>query len=73
MSQCKGCGAEIVWCVNTATGSRIPIDVHPVVYHVIEGRDGQMEAIKAEDQDELGVSHFATCPKASQFSKGGQT
>jgi hypothetical protein len=71
-SICKGCGAEIVWCLNPATGKKIPMDVKPTVYHVIDCGQGRVEAIKAEDQELLGVSHFATCPKADQFSKGQQ-
>lgn len=52
-----------------ATGATIPIDVHPVVWHVIDCGDGRIEVFPAEDQHEIGVSHFATCPKASEFSK----
>ena len=68
-STCKGCGAKIIWAVNPATGSKIPIDTKPTVYRLIEV-NGRVEAIKeeVESPDILGVSHFATCSKAADFS-----
>lgn len=69
---CKGCGAPIVWAV-TSEGKRIPVDVRPPVYAVTEEPDGSVRAVRvAREGVKFGVSHFATCPKASDFSKGGK-
>ena len=57
--QCKGCGAQIVWG-ETAEGKKIPLDPKPPVYRFNEF--GKLEKVDAS------VSHFATCPKANDFS-----
>lgn len=68
-SICKGCGAEMVWAVNPATRKRIPLDIKPPVYIAIELPTGEVEALRCDD-GVYGVSHFATCPKANEFSGG---
>lgn len=69
---CKGCGAPITWAV-TPNGKRVPVDTRPVVYALVTEPDGTVRAqrVKSEGR-EFGVSHFATCPKASDFSKGAK-
>lgn len=57
MSQCRGCGAEIVF-VRSKANKQIPCD--PKELQVVTA-DGAV--IKGR------VSHFATCPKASSFRK----
>lgn len=64
---CKGCGKEIVWGV-TSPGKAVPLDPRPPVYHVTSDTKSKSgySAIRA-----IGthmVSHFATCPKANDFS-----
>ena len=70
-SHCNGCGARIVWGV-TENGKRIPLDPRPAVYiltdHVMNTPLRNTEPI-ARIGDAM-VSHFITCPHASDFSKG---
>ncbi len=65
-SPCKGCKKLIVWG-ETATGGRIPLDPSPAVYTVGEDSQGNVTADRTHDHM---VTHFATCPKASDFSGG---
>lgn len=66
---CRGCGARIIWAKNPATGKMIPLDPRPPVYLVTE--EGAMRA-NGKEGEAYYVSHFATCPKANQFSGGGK-
>ena len=77
-SPCKGCGKPIVWGV-TADGKRIPLDPRPVVYHAVEESEFENRVTctrvpeatnTAGTKTACYVSHFATCPKASEFGKG---
>lgn len=61
---CRGCGKEIVWGV-TNDGKKIPLDPRPPVYRIFTHPEG---FIGAERDREALCSHFATCPKANQFS-----
>jgi hypothetical protein len=72
-AKCKGCGATIIWALNPVTGKTVPIDPKPPIYRVIEV-NAKVECIReeVESPDILGVSHFATCSKANQFSGGGR-
>lgn len=63
-SRCK-CGRPIVWAKNTQSGKPIPLDPRPPTYVVTKEQDGGVLAHRAET---VMVSHFATCPMASQFS-----
>lgn len=69
-SPCKGCGKPIVWA-RTPDGKRIPLDPRPPVYlwSANETEDGYacFRADKTESTAYF-VSHFATCPKANDFS-----
>lgn len=79
---CRGCGRPIVWG-RDERGKAIPLDPRPPVYRVVSDprRPDAYAATRVEEEkieDELGtfdarlsavmVSHFATCPKASDFS-----
>lgn len=57
---CKGCGADMIWA-ETPDGKRIPLDAKAPVYFVTA--DGV--ATRAVG---YYVSHFKTCPRASDFS-----
>lgn len=59
-STCRGCGRPIVW-IETPDGKRIPLDPKPPVYRVTSDGRGERDRL-------CMVSHFATCPQASDFS-----
>lgn len=61
---CKGCGKPIVFAENTQTGKMIPLDARAVVYAAQEW-EGKLVCAPSSAM----VSHFATCSKASDFSK----
>lgn len=71
-SPCKGCGRPIVWA-KLPSGGAVPLDPKPAVYRVLENGHGELVAERANEDQEGQcwhlVSHFATCPKANQFSK----
>ena len=63
---CKGCNKPIVWAeITKKDGSKgmIPLDPRPPVYDVdeVEGKTVAYRSIAGM------VTHFATCPKASDF------
>lgn len=66
---CKGCGKPIVWGIGP-DNKPIPLDPTPPVYQV-EHIDNLGPTIKTHVTRNTGamVSHFATCPKAGQFSR----
>ena len=64
-SACKGCGKEILWATDDQ-GTRHPLDTVPPTFQVIETQHkGVFRAVRSPAY----VSHFATCPQASRFSK----
>ena len=70
MSTCKGCGKEILWA-TTKEGKRIPLDATAPVYMRVQADPSmgfQLQDPVAERVHVAYVSHFATCPKANQFS-----
>jgi hypothetical protein len=74
VSTCRGCGKEIVWG-TTEEGTKIPLDPRAPVYSLGPRKIGESAAFGETHGDQLVkrtslamVSHFATCPKASQFS-----
>jgi len=77
---CKGCGKPIVWATlaegDEITSKRVPLDPRPPVYVLQDGVPGEgalcRRVGKAGTAIELLVSHFATCPKANDFSGGGR-
>lgn len=62
MSQCRSCGAEIMWVV-TSKGKRMPIDFDEDLKHLYV--DKQLP----EFDDDCMVSHFATCPQSRKWRK----
>lgn len=73
------CGARMAFAVEDATGKKIPLDLSSPVYavtHVDPEEPGRPEIVHVkranlENGVEAFVSHFRTCPRASEFSKGG--
>lgn len=72
---CRGCGKPIIWGM-TDDGKKIPLDPRAPVYVVRLMNDGTYGCQRAPKFEEgqltpVGlVSHFATCPKANEFSSG---
>lgn len=67
MAICKGCGKKILWG-QTEDGKNIPLDPIPPVYCIVATRPNGNLFVEKTDQEYM-VSHFATCPKADEFSK----
>lgn len=66
---CKECGKELLFALNPATGATLPLDVASRS-HIYELHDSSEEPVASSAaQQEVYVSHFLTCPKASSFSK----
>lgn len=69
-TRCAGCGKTIVWgTIPSATGGppiRVPLDPTPAVYRLVKRHGARTEV--ARDNSAM-VSHFATCPKAAEFSR----
>lgn len=84
-SACKGCGREIFFAKNFHSGKKVPVEKCKAAYREMGGefapnggidKHGNFELIMVEQiKDEtIFISHFLTCPAASQFSgknKGG--
>ena len=74
VARCRGCGAPIVWAKGTEGGA-IPLDPRAIVYDVVEETDGTLRArkvqraLRGDMKNGHAVSHFATCPKANEFSR----
>ena len=81
MARCKGCGAEIIWAKNE-NDKMIPLDAKAPVYVLTIRGDTRMLPIvsanlchpgtetrcRRAEKGRAFVSHFATCPKANDFS-----
>lgn len=63
---CKSCGKKIVW-IRTPEGKAIPLDPVPACYRITDGDDP--DHVQGERDENVLVSHFVTCPNASQHSK----
>jgi len=62
--RCRSCGVPIKFLVNRATGRKIPVDLKAAVYCLED--DGKLTKV-----DGYYVSHFSTCPQATQHTKKG--
>lgn len=73
-TECRSCGAPIVWARSVTTGRALPVDADPTPtgnLRLTPGHDGRPRAevtgppslLDTEDGDRY-VSHFATCPNA---------
>lgn len=68
MSKCKGCGKTICWGTDES-GKRIPLDPVPPCYEADAATQAGGSG-KCRRRHDVMVSHFATCPNASDFSGG---
>lgn len=78
---CRGCGAPIVW-IKTPAGKAMPCDPAPVYYKAAPGGKDKIVTTRGEvvsceiapggEATDAGYRpHWATCPQAGQFKKGG--
>ena len=82
MAKCRGCGKEIIW-IKTATGKAMPCDPEPVAYWQTAGGkrrivtpNGEVIACELDGSPDRAtgigyIPHWATCPAAGRFHKGG--
>lgn len=79
---CRGCGAPIVW-IKTPAGKAMPCDPAPVYYKATpDGKDkvvttrGEVvscEIVPGANATDAGYRpHWATCPQAGRFKRGGR-
>lgn len=74
MGTCRGCGKSILWAKDAVTQKAVPLDTTPPVYLVTQTPENNFHLARANQKFNTGepmffVSHFATCPKASDFSR----
>lgn len=62
---CKACGRKLLF-VRDENGRLHPLDAEAPVFVLTTDLYGQAIAVRAANSY---VTHFATCPKASAFSK----
>lgn len=73
-ARCDSCGAPIVWA-KTRSGKAIPVNVDPSPSGNLALRDGVAVVVTAIDgmnAPHRYLSHFATCPHAGQWRRGGR-
>lgn len=79
---CRGCGAPIVW-IKTPAGKAMPCDPAPVYYKAAPGGKDKIVTTRGEvvsceivpggEATDAGYRpHWATCPQAGQFKRGGR-
>ena len=77
MSECRTCGARIIWAVTTK-GKRMPLDYDPKTWEEGDtlfrlgtelGGNPTAEYVPGYDGLEAYVSHFATCPDAQKHRR----
>lgn len=67
---CRGCGKPIIWGIGE-NGAKIPLDPRPACYDIQEsaGAGLKLGEVLVTRSRRAMVTHFATCPKASDFSR----
>lgn len=77
VSQCGSCGAEIYWLKHPITGKPAPIEVATSDQGnvVVNLTRGDYDLVRAEERyihtGFLHYNHFAICPQARTWAKGG--
>jgi hypothetical protein len=71
MTPCRGCGKPMVFA-EMMDKKKIPLDPRAPVYRIVTA-DADGTPLIVERDREVYVTHFATCPKASEFSGGKKT
>lgn len=65
MSQCKSCGAEIIWA-KTPAGKNMPLNADGEKRFLVEGGATQIITCRPIV---VRTSHFSTCPNADQHRR----
>ncbi len=65
---CTSCGRKIIWTLSPAN-KRLPVDARRVPVYDLEPSINGARVIKRGTHY---ISHFLTCPNASQHSKGNE-
>lgn len=77
MSTCRGCGQQIDW-IKTDKGKNMPLDPEYINYDeaepytVLVTDSGHVVTVTPHQRQpnvKGRISHFATCPKGSEFRK----
>jgi hypothetical protein len=74
MSQCRSCGAEIIWC-KTESGKATPLDAVPVDATkvdrtcILDNGVARFGAIDCRHDEPHYVSHFSTCLNGARHRK----
>jgi len=86
MSVCRGCGREIRWIRSTKTGKAMPVDAAAWPFipgggpdtfitgdgRTVRGHRPTGKEIHDRIATQMGYTpHWATCPAAGHFRKGG--
>jgi len=66
-SECKSCGARIVWVV-LPSGKSMPLDAVAATMFVLEPEGAQDGSPRAK-AIQVRASHFSSCPQAGQWRK----
>jgi len=76
MSQCKSCGAKIIWIKTAKNGKNMPLNAKPVDLDRIHddaslfNEGGEFAKPGWADRDDnWHVPHWSTCPDADKFRK----
>jgi len=81
ISECKGCGAAIVWC-RTGRGKKMPLDAEPssAGNFVIEHEESNDPLTRRLSNDAAAtytgpkyVAHWGTCPNRDDFRQKKDT
>jgi hypothetical protein len=76
-SNCRSCGAEIIWCV-TESGKRMPVDAQTsvdgnIILELKPGNAPPTALVRTADQltghTLRHKSHFATCKQADKWRR----
>jgi len=71
-SLCRGCGKQLEWGIDDE-GKKIPLDMRAPIYKLGSYDPDKRAWMLMRMPEGFKVTHFATCPKASEFSGARRT
>lgn len=66
--RCRACGRKVIFAPDVHGVTQV-LDAVAPTYRVYASGSGRLECVR----DDAHVSHFATCPQASPFSRHGRS